>query len=267
MAGRFDARTWWLESNCGYAGGNNLAMTRLFDAGCDFVLVLNADTIVTPDAPTALVQAAAQFDNAGPIGPRVARDWPGSPPSSLGERVWRPLAWLPRSVVRYRAPRQQPYRVGGVLGCAMLVSRRLYERTGGFDERYFAYYEEVDLCLRARAMGMHAMVVPAAEIAHAGHRGFGGGLTLTSAYLKTRNLWLLGRTGSSPASLSVFAVGYVSMLAVSALGYLLRGRRDVVAALSAGWRAARAGEDGAPPDWVLAQHSAPQPAARPEVSR
>jgi len=217
------------------------------------VLVLNADTVVTPEAPTALVRAAEASPGSGPLGPRVARDWPGAPAASLGERFWAAAAWLPRSLLRYRVPRQRPYRVGGVLGCAVLVRRGFFERTSGFDEGFFAYYEEVDLCLRARALGMYPMVEPAAEIAHAGHRGFGGGLTVTAAYLKSRNLWTLGARWTSGAATAVFAVGYVAMLATSATMYLLRGRRDIVAAMNAGWRAARAGERGAPPAWVLAR--------------
>jgi GT2 family glycosyltransferase len=251
MAGRFDARMLWLERNLGYAGGNNVAMRRLFDEGCDYVLVLNADTVVTPDAPGALVLAAREAPGAGPVGPRVARDWPGAPAASLGERFWAATAWLPRSLLRYRVPRHRPYRVGGVLGCAILIERGLFERSGGFDERYFAYYEEVDFCLRAREMGRPPLVEPAAEIAHAGHRGFGGGLTVTAAYLKARNLWLLGRRRASGVVAPVFVVGYAALMATSAAGYLLRGRRDVVSAMNAGWRAARAGETGEPPAWVF----------------
>jgi GT2 family glycosyltransferase len=241
----------WLDENVGYAAGNNIAMAELFDAGCEYVLVLNADTIVTPSAPTALVRAAHDERVVGPVGPRVSRDWPGAPAASLGERFWLELAWFPRSLLRYRWPRQRPYRVRGVLGCAILISERFYRRTGGFDEDFFAYYEEVDLCFRALQAGLPPMVAPAAEIAHAGHRGFGGGMTTVSAYLKTRNLWRLGYQHCEGLRLYIFVLGYTALMAASALGYSVRGRFDVVHAMREGWRAAINGEVGEPPAWVL----------------
>ncbi len=242
----------WLAENRGYAGGNNGALRALFDAGCDYVLVLNNDTIVTPDAVAAMVRAARLSANAGPIGPRITRDWPGAKPASLGERYWAALAWLPRSLLRKRWPRQRAYPVRGVLGCAMLISRSLYARLGGFDERYFAYYEEVDYCLRACRAGLRPLVEPAAEIAHRGHRGFGSGLNFVAAYLKARNLWHLGRRRVGDAGHLLFVPGYFLMLGASVLGYLARGRMSVVRGLLAGMTAGLRGEQGRPPAWVFA---------------
>jgi GT2 family glycosyltransferase/glycosyltransferase involved in cell wall biosynthesis len=251
MAGRFAARAMWLDENVGYAAGNNLAMAELFEGDCEYVLLLNADTVVTPSALAALVRAAHAEQVIGPVGPRVSRDWPGAPAASIGERYWLELAWFPRSLLRYRRPRHRPYNVGGVLGCALLISERLYRRTGGFDEKFFAYYEEVDLCLRARQAGLMPLVEPAAEVAHAGHRGFGGGMTTISAYLKTRNLWRLGYRHREGLRLYVFIAGYAALLGVSAAGYSLRGRFDLVHAMREGWRAGVDGETGRPPSWVF----------------
>ncbi len=247
MAGRFAARAEWLERNLGFAGGHNLAMNRLFDEGCRYVLLLNDDTIVAPEALRAMAACARRHPGAGPIGARIAADWLGAPAASLGERYVAALAWLPRTLVRVRRPRQQDYPVGGVMGCAMLVSRNLYDRLGGLDERFFAYYEEVDYCLRARRMGFTPRVQPAAEIAHVGHRGFGGGLGPASAYLKARNLWLLGAKHLGWPGWLAFAPGAVLLQSLSAAGYLLRGKGAVARAIAAGCRAGLRGEQGAPP--------------------
>ncbi len=251
MAGRFAARMMWLDENLGYAGGNNLAMSELFATGAQYVLLLNADTVVTPTALVALVRVAHSERVMGPVGPRVSRDWPGAPAASLGERFWADVAWFPRTLLRYRRPRQQPYAVQGVLGCAILLSERLYRRTGGFDEDFFAYYEEVDLCLRSSQAGLTPIVEPAAEVAHAGHRGFGKGMTIVSAYLKARNLWRLGYRHLEGLRLYLYIAGYVALMSASALGYTLRGRFEVVHAMREGWRAGVEGEVGRPPQWVL----------------
>jgi GT2 family glycosyltransferase len=133
----------------------------------------------------------------------------------------------------------------------MLFSRSTWDRLGGFDERLFAYYEEVDLCLRARAAGLTVRVEPMAEIAHIGHRGFAAGFTPTAAYLKTRNLWLVARRALGPLGIVAFLPGYLALLAASMALYLVRGRREVVRAMREGAAAAWRGDQGPPPDWVF----------------
>ena len=135
-------------------------------------------------------------------------DWPGAPAASPGERYWAPLLWAPRSLLRHRRPRQRGYPVGGLMGCAMLFSRAAWDRVCGFDDTLFAYYEEVDLCLRSRRAGMTPRLEPMAEIAHVGHRGFAAGFTRTAAYLKARNLWLVGRRRAGKLGMLVFVPGY-----------------------------------------------------------
>ena len=53
-----------------------------------------------------------------------------------------------------------------VVGCLMLVPTELWRRLGGFDERFFMYGEDADLCLRARALGYQPMITPDATIMH-----------------------------------------------------------------------------------------------------
>lgn len=251
MAGRFEARLLLNDENLGYAGGNNAALKTLFGDGCRYVLVLNGDTLPTPTAISSLVACARRNPHCGPVGPRIARDWPGAHSASIGERYWATVAWLPRSLLRPRRPRQTSYEVGGVLGCAMLISRDLYNRVGGFEEAYFAYYEEVDYCLRARRVGMPPRVEPGAEIAHTGWRGFGGGMTGLAAYLKARNLWQLGSRRLDLLEKLLFVPGYFAMLSLSMLGYLFRGRISVLVAMGRGAAAGMGGETGRPPDHVF----------------
>ncbi len=247
MAGRYDATLLRLPENLGYAGGNNRALEELFGAGAEQVLLLNDDTVVTPGALRALVDCARRNPAAGPVGPRISRDWPGSRSASVGERCWAPAAWMPRSLIRYRRPRQSPYPVSGISGCAVFLTRELYEQLGGFEESYFAYYEEVDLCLRAARAGHRPMVAPAAEVAHQGHRGFAYGMSTVSAYLKARNLWRLARLRLAAPWFLLFAPGYFLMTLASAAGYLLRGQSRVVGAMAGGVVAGLRGEHGRPP--------------------
>lgn len=260
--GRVDAEFVALPENLGYAGGNNEAMRRLFAGGCQYVLLLNSDTLVAPGTIAALVDAARGRD-AAPVGPRVCVDRPGAAVASAGERYWRPVLWAPRSVLRVRRRRQRPYPVGGVVGCAMLVPRAMFERLEGFEESLFAYYEEVDLCLRAREAGFRPTVAPLAEVGHSGNRGFASGMTPLAAYLKARNLWLVGTRTRGAARSAVFISGYAVLIAASAALYGLRGRSDVAAALLRGARDGREGKRGKPPHGLFAASGYPVADAQP----
>ena len=141
---------------------------------------------------------------------------------------------MPRTLLRYRRMRLPWYEVSGILGCVMLLTRRCLETIGGFDEAFFAYYEEVDLCLRARRHGFVIVCNPQAEARHDGARGFLGGFTTLSAELKARNLLVLMRRWATPAAWLVLLPTYGLLLMASIALYTVRGRLDVVRALLRG---------------------------------
>jgi len=130
---------------------------------------------------------------------------------------------VPRTWLRVRGTGNVPYPVSSVIGVAFLVTRACWERIGGLEEGFFAYYEEVDYCLRARAAGFRVMVAPASRVRHDGFRGFAGGFTPLAAYLKARNLPLLMRRHGGALAWTLFAPTYAAMLAASAVAYTLRG--------------------------------------------
>ncbi len=134
------------------------------------------------------------------------------------------------------------------MGCALLVSRACFEAVGGFSEEIAVYYEDVDFCLSARARGFGAVIDPRAVVRHDGLRGFASGLTPWAAYLKARNPWLVVRRHGGAAALAAFVPVYTAMIAASAAGYAVRGRRDVVAALRRGAMAGVAVAAGGVPE-------------------
>ena len=76
----------------------------------------------------------------------------------------------------------------------MLVSRAACERSDGFDESYFAYLEDADLCLRARALGFGVAFAPRARVLHRRPAATGARQSTLSLYYATRNhLALLDR--------------------------------------------------------------------------
>jgi GT2 family glycosyltransferase len=209
--------------------------------------VLNDDAEVAPDLLSALGAAAASDPAAGILAPRVIDAATGRE-VSRGERVQLAFLCLPRTWLRVRGGGPGPYPVSGVLGVAFLVTRACFERVGPLAETFFAYYEEVDYCLRVRAAGFRVLVVPAAVVRHSGFRGFAGGFTPLAAYLKARNLPLLLRRHGGPLDWALFVPAYAGLLALSALFYVARGRAGgVLPALARGVADALRARGGPPP--------------------
>jgi GT2 family glycosyltransferase len=159
--------------------GRNRGFARAINEGCrlsrgEWFLLLNPDTTVEPDfveGALALVGHLEKTDpRAGIVGFRLCNP-DGSDQLSAGSfpTLASTLAGLalPRARRKYRAfPRHHPSRVPWVTGCAMLLRRSCLADLGGLDESYFLYYEDVDLCRRARARGWTVWYEPALRVIH-----------------------------------------------------------------------------------------------------
>jgi GT2 family glycosyltransferase len=237
-----------LDTNRGYAGGNNAGIAAALAADADVVCLVTQDVILAPDALALLVRTADADPHIGIVGPKVVDLREPRRVLSIGERVAVALLCVPRTILRYRRPRLPWYAVSGILGCVMLLTRRCLETIGGFDEAFFAYYEEVDFCLRARRHGFGVVCNPQAVARHDGMRGFLAGFTPLSAELKARNLVRLMRRWATPVDWLVLLPTYALLLASSMTLYTVRGRLDIVSALLRGVAAGvrhRAGPLGA----------------------
>lgn len=161
-----------MPDNAGFSRGNNAGFAM---AQGRYLLALNSDTLVQPSALRELVTFMDAHPNAGICGPMLLNEDgslqpSGRPLPTVGSlfidmtRLYR----LRRNTVFAESNRDytQITQVGEVSGAALLMRRSLYQQIGGFDERIFAYYEDVDLCKRAHDAGFAVYYVPAAKITH-----------------------------------------------------------------------------------------------------
>jgi GT2 family glycosyltransferase len=240
-----------LPVNRGFAAAVNVGLEAVFARDVAAALVVNDDAELEPGTLAALRAHAERDPGAGIIAP-IVLDADTGEEVSRGERVVLPLVCLPRRWLRVRGWAIAPYEVSGVLGVAFLITRECFAQVGPLSEEFFAYYEEVEYWLRARAAGVRLVVVPAARVRHAGFRGFAAGFSPIAAYLKARNLPLLMRRRRAVASWLAFVPTYASLLAASLAVYAARGQWDVVRALVRGVADGLLGRSGPPPAAVLA---------------
>jgi hypothetical protein len=161
-------------SNVGFSRANNLGLRA---ARGEHVLVLNSDCEVRPGAVEALVGVLDARPEVGLVGPRtVGVD--GRPQVSFGPRLTPLAEWSQRRLVRgvKEGRREALDRAAAAAAAAgepdwvsascLLARRAVLEKVGGFDESFFLYEEDVDLCLRVRAAGWRVAYTPAAEVLH-----------------------------------------------------------------------------------------------------
>jgi GT2 family glycosyltransferase len=158
------------ERNLGFARGCNAGLRYTLERGADYVLLLNNDTLVDSAMLSYLAQAAEEDPLRGPLGPRIF--FLEEPTRIWSEGAYcRPLtkAWYGHHhglLAKDLPPPAAIRPVDYVTGCAMLLSRQFLDRVGLFDPEFFFYYEDLDLCLRAKKAGFQPVCVPQAQIWH-----------------------------------------------------------------------------------------------------
>ena len=174
-----------LPRNIGFAAAVNLGVQR---TAAPTALVLNADTVLEPGAVGTLLATLDADPGLGGVQPlllQLAGDG-SSPESATVYSAGQELAADGRAFERGAGEAQRPDLVSpreifGVCGAACLLRRELFTELGGYDERYFAFYEDVDLNVRARIAGWRFGCVPEAVVWHVGNASWQAGFERPSA--------------------------------------------------------------------------------------
>jgi GT2 family glycosyltransferase len=181
-----------------FARGANQGLRRALARGAEFAWVLNPDAHVAPTALHEMLCLAASDPALGIIGARLVHPAP-HPRSRLGERVVVGANCDLRTgaIDEPAAPDSSVDRldVDYVWGCAMLLRAAMLRQVGLFDERLVAYFEDADLCLRARAAvpAWRTATALRAVVVHAGSRAANRRF-LQQMWLRGRNwLWCFWR--------------------------------------------------------------------------
>lgn len=156
------------EENAGFGRGCNLGATAAREP---FVLFLNPDAMMDSSAIECLVSFMESHEGAGIVGPATVKS-----DGELQRAGGMPSPWsVVRTAIRGRDLRQtrreivpgsEPFRTDWICGAALMIRRDLFEQLGGFDPRYFLYFEETDLCRRAARRGAEIWAVPGAVARH-----------------------------------------------------------------------------------------------------
>jgi GT2 family glycosyltransferase len=152
------------ETNLGFAGGNNVGLQELES---DFAVLVNPDAIVSPELVSDLIASFRADDRIGVAGCKTY--YPGSMRiQHAGGYIEYPRG-VPGHIGLDELDEGQYDRltdVDYVTGAVFAIRRQLLEDTGLFDPGYFLYFEEADLCFRARKAGYRVVLIPGAGAEH-----------------------------------------------------------------------------------------------------
>lgn len=154
--------------NLGFCAGCNLGIRRAADAGAEYVLILNYDTLAAPDFLERLVARADTLPDLGVLGAKIRyqepadRLWYAGGRLSLAQGVGKHAGYNEADAGQHDAFRKVTY----VTGCCMLVPVRVFRRVGSFHEGIFMYLDDAEFCLRLRGAGLGLYYEPTAALAH-----------------------------------------------------------------------------------------------------
>jgi len=153
-----------LGQNLGYAAGNNRGAEAALALGVEYILFLNNDAVMEPDSLDQLLGVMERHANLGILGPLTYQSDSGRIVAT--GHTWDLWTAGIQSVPLPAVGLPDYLAVDYVWGCGMCVRSTLWSRLGGFDSRYFAYFEDADLCFRAKRLGFETALVPRAVIRH-----------------------------------------------------------------------------------------------------
>lgn len=167
------ARVLALPNNLGFGAANNRALAQVVTP---FALLLNPDCEITAEAVKILVETARQFPEAAVVAPQLLK---ANGTSDVNYR-WPRLIWKSEGP----GVHDGPACVGFVCGAAMLLRVRAFEPIGFFDEQFFLYYEDDDICLRLFKVGLPMIIDPHSTAIHRSRGSVRGKKPLRSEYLR-----------------------------------------------------------------------------------
>lgn len=239
-------------TNLGYGRAANLGARG---ASGSVLLFLNSDVTLTPEAVKALHAAFLAHPRAGAVGAFLLN--PDGTPQHAADGIPTLLSELTsKSVLRALLPARYPVvraeglpvRVPTLVGACQALSREAFDAVGGFDERFFFFLEETDLCIRLRHGGWEVLVAPSARVVH------GQGRTARRAGPRARVEYDLSRyrffrKHHGPVAVAVLFAGTLVRLTA---GVLLNGIALVLTAGLAPRLRERAARQGYRLAWHLA---------------
>jgi len=222
IAGIRNAHLMMAERNGGFGYGNNQLINKVLsgEIDADYIYMLNPDATPEPGAIETMLSYLEEHETVGVVGSGLI-DEHGAHTDSMfrfpslwseidSALVFGPVSRLLRNHRQSLGCLEEPTAVDWVAGTSFMVRADVFRAVGGFDEDFFLYWEEVELCHRIKRAGFLIHGLPSAKVRHIG--GISTGMhrldrRVPAYWHRSRNLYFRKTGSGGPLSALNFATG------------------------------------------------------------
>lgn len=158
------------EKNLGFSGANNLAAKN---AKGEVLLFLNSDTILKEDIFPRLKNLFIRDEKLGAISPTLITLSGKEQEATYGKFPTLKKLVLRQIVKKDKEESNALIEADWISGCAMAVKKNVFDKIQGFDENFFLYYEDVDICKRIKEVGYKVAIDTKSSLVHLGGASLG----------------------------------------------------------------------------------------------
>ena len=166
------------KDNLGFAGGNNVGIQKALEAGYEYLIILNNDTVIDRDMISYLVREADSSTISVPAMfyyDSIDEMWYGGGEINISTGNCEHK--------QYKTKRKCSFATG----CCFCAKREIFEKVGLFDERFFMYFEDVEFSIKIQEKGLTIVYCPEAKLWHKVGKTAGNDSSPLSIYYNTRN--------------------------------------------------------------------------------
>jgi len=180
------------RKNLGFAEGNNIGIKYSLKNKADYILLLNNDTVVDEKFLSEMIRLAESDEKGGIIGSKIYYDklpdtiWFAGGVIDLKKGIFAHIGQREKDSEKYSKLKETDY----IPGCSMLIKKSVIKSICLLDPKYFAYFEDIDYCIRAKNRGYKIMLAQKSHIWHKISCSSGGENNLLKFYYKNRNIIL-----------------------------------------------------------------------------
>lgn len=226
--------------NLGFAGGNNIGIKNALLLNYEYVMLLNNDVFVDSNYLYHLINYLDFHSNVGAVQPLIYNHPDRNKIWNGGGKFHRISGNTDSS--KLILSNDKPLEIDWISGCAFMIRTSVLKQIGLFNEKYFAYYEDVDLSFRIRKLGYNLILIPSSVIYHIGggssntpEKRREGYLSPDVHYYNTRNhIWIIRqwlKWYEKPTAILYHALYSISL----ACYFLLRFRWNKLMAVAKGF--------------------------------
>ena len=180
-----------LNKNFGFGVGYNKGISKSFNSD-DSLVLLNPDTIVAPDFVESIINTIKEKGKQHIYGAKILFHhkpdiiWYGGGVLDLTAGI------ISHRLLRTRNNSKVERKpTDFVTGCCLIIHNEIFSQLGGFDPRFFMYNEDVDLCLRAKEIGVSCIYDSRIKVFHKVSLSLGGNYSIKKIVKKSISTWLL----------------------------------------------------------------------------